>query len=204
MDISGANESDIPGATRCLAAAFAADPLIPFLFPGDDAAHKQTGTEFFSLLMAARITLGMPVILLRHEGKITGAAMGYDTRRLSWPDDLQLQFSRLEQSNPQTAKSFEIYEAASERYKPQLPHYYLGVIGVDPSRQGIGGGGALLRAFCGQSDGDPRSAGTYLETGNPANVTYYEHFGFELTGKAQLDSATQLFCFYRRKAEADA
>jgi hypothetical protein len=113
MDISDATESDIPGTSRCLASAFAADPLIPFFFPGGDAAHKQATTEFFSLLIAARIALGMPVILLRDEGAIAGAAMGYDTRRLSWPSDLQAKFSTLEQSDPRTAKSFEIYEAAS-------------------------------------------------------------------------------------------
>jgi hypothetical protein len=204
MDISGATESDIVEAARCLAASFAADPLIPFFFPGDDWTCKQAATEFFSLLITARVALGMPVILLRHEGAIAGAVMGYDTRRPTWPDDLQARLSLLEQSNPQTARRFEIYEAASERHKPQLSHYYLGVIGISPSRQGTGSGGVLLRAFCERSDGDPDSTGTYLETGNPANVTFYEHFGFEKTGEAQLDSATHLFCFYRPRAGANA
>jgi GNAT superfamily N-acetyltransferase len=116
---------------------------------------------------------------------------------------LQAQFALLEQSDPRTARSFEIYDAASERHRPELSHYYLGVIGIDPGRQGKGGGGALLRAFCKRSDDDPDSAGTYLETANPTNVTFYEHFGFKLTGSDQLDSATQLFCFYRPKAGAN-
>lgn len=144
----------------------------------------------------------MPVILLRHGGAIAGVAMGYDTRRLPWPDVMQARLARLEQLNPQTAKSFESYDAASERHKPRFSHYYLGVIGVDPSRQRTGGGGILLKTFCERSDGDSQSAGVYLETANPGNVAFYRHHGFELSGAAELDSATQLYCLFRPKTGA--
>jgi len=58
------------------------------------------------------------------------------------------------------------------------PHAYLCVLAVDPARQRSGVGGALLRPSLQRLD----AAGTvaYLETATPANVAYYERFGFRV------------------------
>src|SRR5579884_1581184 len=56
------------------------------------------------------------------------------------------------------------------------PHWYLWVLGVDPSRQGQGIGGALLRA--GIERADASHLPCYLETMNPDNVSLYQKFGF--------------------------
>jgi len=84
MEIVAAREPDVTSAAACLAAAFADDPQMAFFFSGDPAQRQELVTEFFSILMAARLALGMPVLLLKSEGRILGAAMGYDTQRLEW------------------------------------------------------------------------------------------------------------------------
>ena len=85
MEIVAAREPDVTSAADCLAAAFADDPQMAFFFPGDPPLRRDLVTEFFSILMAARLALGMPVLLLKSDGRILGAAMGYDTQRPEWP-----------------------------------------------------------------------------------------------------------------------
>jgi ribosomal protein S18 acetylase RimI-like enzyme len=68
-----------------------------------------------------------------------------------------------------------------DRYHPKEPHWYLAMIGVDPSRQGQGLGAALLKATLAQVDEQGLPA--YLESSNPANLPLYERHGFEVQGE---------------------
>lgn len=187
---------DLEPAAQCLARAFAADPLIPFFFPAAKDSNR-TAAEFFGLLLKARIELAMPIRLARHAGDITGVVMGYDTQRPNWPADLELAFEDFQQQLQGTADRFHVYETASKRFEPGLPHYYLGVVGVDPARQGKGEGRALVDAFCSLSERDSASTGTYLETANPSNLGFYALCGFSLIGEQQMDAETRLYCLFR-------
>src|SRR4051812_23738289 len=92
----------------------------------------------------------------------------------------------------------------SERGKPSAPHYYLGVIGVDPDMHGRGIGMQLLKSFCDLSGSDPRSCGVYLETAQESNLAFYERAGFAEAGRGSLGDAT-LWCMYLpQKVESGA
>lgn len=58
------------------------------------------------------------------------------------------------------------------------PHWYLALIGVEPSRQGQGLGVAMLRAMFARIDGEGLPC--YLETFQPTNVPFYQRNGFEM------------------------
>lgn len=88
-----------------------------------------------------------------------------------------------------------IYDEIASKGKPAAPHYYLGVIGVDPDSHGRGIGTQLLRSFCGLSARDPLSSGVYLETAQESNLGFYERAGFSETGRGSLGSAT-LWCMF--------
>ncbi|MUM34208.1 GNAT family N-acetyltransferase, partial [Mycolicibacterium sp. CBMA 361] len=78
-------------------------------------------------------------------------------------------------------------QAASElmkKHHPEEPHWYLAVIGSDPTVRGGGYGQALMRSRLDRCDAEHAPA--YLESSNPANVPYYERFGFEVTGEMTL------------------
>lgn len=66
------------------------------------------------------------------------------------------------------------------RFHPEEPHWYLSMIGVDPSRQGQGLGAALLKEGLHRCDADGLPA--YLESSSPKNVPLYERHGFEVIG----------------------
>jgi GNAT superfamily N-acetyltransferase len=75
------------------------------------------------------------------------------------------------------------YAALWEWIESQVPDdvWYLDAIGVEPSRQGTGIGGALIRH--GLSAASDEGVDAFLETGTARNVPYYERFGFVVVGE---------------------
>jgi ribosomal protein S18 acetylase RimI-like enzyme len=71
-----------------------------------------------------------------------------------------------------------------EKHHPDEPHWYLMLIGSDPSVRGAGFGQALMRSRLDRCDAEGVPA--YLENSNPRNESYYLRFGFEVTGEIKL------------------
>lgn len=195
MLISPAQPADVEATARCLTEAFAGDPLLGYLFVSVPERRADAKLEFLTLLLEARIALGMPVLLAREDGRIRGAVMGYSTSRPDWPRALAERWARLESSVPGLPERMADYEAIAAAGVPGEPHYYLGVMGTDPSVQGRGVGGRLLEAFCALSIADPASHGVYLETATPANLPFYRRAGFVQTHQGALGAAT-LWCLF--------
>jgi ribosomal protein S18 acetylase RimI-like enzyme len=194
MQITAAAPSDVEQAVGCLAAAFAQDPITGFLLqtgPG----YRERVTQFFSLLMRARIALKMPVLVARGTAGIHGAAMGYTTVRPAWPSGLTEDWDRFEKATPGFTDRIAVYDEIAAKGKPPAPHYYLGVIGIDPNLHGLGIGTQLLKSFCDLSASDRLSCGVYLETAKASNLGFYERAGFAETGRGSLGTAT-LWCMY--------
>lgn len=82
------------------------------------------------------------------------------------------------------------------RYHPPEPHWYLPFIGIDPSRQGRGHGGALMEHALAACDRDKAPA--YLESSNPKNIPLYERHGFELLGTIQVGTSPPIFPMLRK------
>jgi len=194
MKITAASSSDIDEAVACLARAFAQDPITGFLLQTSQG-YRERVTQFFSLLMRARIELKMPVFVARGAHGIDGASMGYSTLRPKWPIGLTEEWVRFEKAIPGLTDRMAIYDEVATKFKPLAPHYYLGVIGTDPTLRGSGIGTHLLKSFCAVSASDPLSSGVYLETAQAANLGFYEHAGFAVTGRGSLGDAT-LWCMY--------
>jgi ribosomal protein S18 acetylase RimI-like enzyme len=195
--IRRAGAGDVEAAVTALAEAFAPDPLMAYLFGDDPRGVRPRTSAFFSMLLRARLALGMPAFVLDRDGEVLGAAMGYDTSRPAWPAALAEEWRSFEASAPELAARFAAYDAICEAHQPAEDHHYLGVIGVHPSLQGQGAGKALLDAFCEGSRADPRSHGVYLDTANPSSLAFYYRKGFELRGEGRLGS-TPIWCVWKR------
>lgn len=85
--------------------------------------------------------------------------------------------------------------ALMRQFHPQEPHWYLSMIGVDPSRQGQGLGSALLKAGLRRCDAEGLPA--YLESSSPKNVPLYERHGFEVIGLIKPGDHPGLIPMYR-------
>lgn len=203
MQIAPAAPSDLEPAVTCLAEAFAEDPITGFLLQAGPG-YRDRVTQFFSLLMRARIALGMPVLVASDGTRVHGATMGYTTARPVWPSAVTADWDRFENATPGLTDRMARYDEIADQYKPSAPHYYLGVIGVDPAMHGLGLGTRLLQSFCDLSAGDPLSSGVYLETANPSNVRFYERAGFAETGRGSLGGATLWCMFLAHRPRDDA
>ena len=72
-----------------------------------------------------------------------------------------------------------------ERKHPSAPeHWYLAVLGTDPSSQGRGLGSAVLRTMLEQCDRDGVAA--YLESSKESNIDFYARHGFRVIDELRL------------------
>jgi ribosomal protein S18 acetylase RimI-like enzyme len=81
-------------------------------------------------------------------------------------------------------------------FHPQVPHWYLPLIGVDPARQGQHLGDKLMTHALDRCDADQMPA--YLESSNPLNIPFYQRHGFEALGKIQVGSSPTLVPMLRK------
>jgi GNAT superfamily N-acetyltransferase len=90
---------------------------------------------------------------------------------------------------------WETFDGALNAIHPHEPHWYLGVVGVRPDRQGAGLGGRVIRALL----DDPATAGSpaYLVTGAPGNRAIYERLGFRVCAEIDLPDGPHLWGMWR-------
>jgi ribosomal protein S18 acetylase RimI-like enzyme len=86
-----------------------------------------------------------------------------------------------------------------DAFHPREPHWYLPLIGVDPVSQGRGYGARLMDHALRECDRTRLPA--YLESSNPANVPFYEAFGFKVMGEIQSGTSPVMYPMLRPAAK---
>lgn len=81
-------------------------------------------------------------------------------------------------------------------FHPSEQHWYMPLMGVDPSCQGRGIGSALLKHSLEQCDHLKQLA--YLEASSKQNRSLYERHGFETMGSIQVGNSPELFPMIRQ------
>jgi len=81
------------------------------------------------------------------------------------------------------------------RYHIEEAHWYLAMVGVDPSHQGKGVGSGLLEYALAKCDA--ASLPAYLESSNPANLPLYERHGFRVVGTIEIGTFPPVFPMLR-------
>ncbi len=161
---------------EALAQAFYDDPVMSWLLP-DDGSRQRRLRSLFQIELRY---LHLPNDEVYTTADLAGGAL--------WapPDKWRTPPVSLVRSMPQLALSLGRRLppalrciAAIERVHPHEPHWYLGVLGTEPARQGKGIGGALMGPVLQRCDRDGLPA--YLESSKEANVAFYARHGFEVT-----------------------
>ena len=173
-------EADVARLVEVLTRAFDDDPISHYFFRGD--RRRERGLRrFFDIQM-------------RHQYLVNGEAWTTDDLggaalwmppgrpRPGVRDLLRLALLVTDllgvgREAPQVARLL----AEVERARPSEPHWYLGVLGVDPPRQRTGVGGALLAEVLGRVDEEGMPS--YLETSKEENLSFYGRHGFVVTGE---------------------
>ena len=92
------------------------------------------------------------------------------------------------------ADLFTMFEEM-DSYHPSEPHWYLPLIGIDPSQQSKGYGSMLMQHVLSQCDRSQIPA--YLEATSVKNLSFYQRHGFELLGTIQIGTSPSLFPMLR-------
>ncbi len=164
------------GAVATLVAAFVADPVERWLYPeaSDYLAHFGRFVEAFAgrafdthsawgLRDQSAVALWLPPGAQRDDEAVVQLLI--ETVAASKHADMLAVAEQMDAAHP------------------AYPHWYLALLGVDPSRQGLGLGSRLLEAGLRTVDADHLPA--YLETPNPNSVGFYERHGFVVSGRVQ-------------------
>ena len=171
--------ADIPALSTVLARAFDADPFINW-FVRQDSRRAQRFTATFD-------------VALRHMSKNLNET--FTTTSLDacaiWKRPREHTVGFLEQVEllpafarvmgwralPRFSRLLERAQTLHDRLAP-MPHFYLFMLGVDPTHQRRGLGSQLLEPMLDRCDADSKLA--YLETARSENLSFYSRHGFEL------------------------
>lgn len=193
-------EQGIGSAGETLARSFFEDPLTVYMFPDAGERERLLSSHFTPFVRYGHLfgevhttpTLDAVAVWLPPQAiEITpdrAARCGLDKVETVVGNAAWDRFTR-------------VLETAEHVHRSSVPgpHWYLPLIGVDPSRQGQGLGAALLQAMFARIDGDGLPC--YLETFQPTNVPFYQRHGFQVAATGtDADSGLSYWAFIRPPA----
>jgi ribosomal protein S18 acetylase RimI-like enzyme len=176
-----ATAADVPAVTATLARAFENNPATAWTLRNPSTRRGKLEQAWAALMR--RVWLPRGECWTTHA--LDGAALWLPPGRWEVPVGLQLRLmpSVLASARLETPRLMR-YLTLVESKHPHEPHWYLAVLGVDPSRQGRGFGSHLMQPVLERCDSDEIPA--YLETDTERNVTLYQRHGFEVTEEFNL------------------
>lgn len=182
--LDSAFETKRAAAIHALTLAFVRDPVMRWLFPTPEA--------YLSHFPRFAAAFGGPAFgagTAWYGGDGSGAALWFPPG--VHPDGDAIAAVVLDAVDPSKLESLGAVMQQMARHHPEEPHWYLAILGVDAARHGRGQGGELIREALARCDAEGLIA--YLESSNPANVSFYRRHGFEVVGEIQAgDSPTSL------------
>lgn len=195
IEVRPARRADVVALSRVLGRAFHDDPVMRWLQP--DAARRTAALPTFFATVARHHFLASSSSEVAVSADGVGAAALWDPPG-RWQQTSREQVAMV----PGVLRAFRgrlgAARALAEQMKavhPEEPHWYLAIIGSDPSVRGGGFGAALMRSRLERCDAE--GAPAYLESSNPDNVPYYNRFGFEVTGQIVVPGGPTLWPMWR-------
>ncbi len=188
LGVAAVATADEAKAIATVALAFATDPMMRWSFP-DPAKYFAVVPDFIRAFGGNAIAQGTAdvagdfaaVALWLPPGvEPDGEAMGRIIEAHMPPEKMEDGGGLVEQMG---------------KFHPHEPHWYLPLIGTDPAFQGKGFGADLMAHAIWRCD--ERGETAYLESSNPANVPFYERFGFKVMGEIQQGSSPTLIPMLR-------
>lgn len=196
-DLAIARPDDVDAVADLLSVAFRDDPMLRWVFsdPDHGQAHLRA---FFGIGAGFGVRQGH-VYVLRDGDSIAAAAVWAAPGRAAY-DRASGELVAHLLTGAETAR-LEMIQAGFGHlndYRPDEPHFYLSLLGVDPAHRGLGLGGRLLAASLEVVDlfGEP----AYLESSNPRNISLYERHGFVVEAEIEMPEGPTLRPMWRAAA----
>jgi len=177
--------------------AFFDYPTMRFVLGASDSDYGHRLTALIGFFLDSTHLKRGTVLALEEEGELVAAADVVFSDATE-PEELARRREVLWSHLGAAARTrYEIYSATTQPFQPDRPHYYLSMLGVLERCAGRGLARPLLEAVHAISRADPASTGVALETEDPANVPFYEHFGYRLVGHQRVGDGVESWGFFR-------
>jgi GNAT superfamily N-acetyltransferase len=184
IDVRPPGKTEVRTLARTLGRAFYDDPVMKWMLPTDNRRAKGL-PRIFGAMTRHHFLAGGGVEVALRSGEISAAAL-WDAPgrwRHAPREEFRTMPAFLLAMGGRTKRGRQIAELMKKQH-PEEPHWYLAVIGSDPTVRGGGFGHALMQS--GLDRVDAEHAPAYLESSKFDNIAYYERFGFEVTGEIAL------------------
>jgi GNAT superfamily N-acetyltransferase len=170
--IRQATAGDVPALSASLARAFHDDPVARWALPSERRRPKQNARFYRERL---RTLLAEEMVFCDEDRR--GAALWAPHDRWRSPPGELFRMRIV----TRRSLSFLVGAHRIEQAHPREPHYYLNILGVEPSAQGEGLGSQLMQPMLDRCDREGVPA--YLESSKERNLAFYGRHGFRVTGE---------------------
>jgi len=191
-------------AAEMLALAFASDPMVGHLFPAQDGDLHSKLQSLFRFSCEVRLQLDWPLKGCEWRRKLFGVMGVTEPDPKEWPASLiEVYRSTSVIMGPDAMERMEHLSSIVDASRPPEPHYFLGVIGTHPAARGMGCARLLMDCIHALSESHPDSIGVALDTENPNNVAFYNHFGYHVLSEHNVDGI-KLWVMFRPNGAANS
>lgn len=183
--------------TGILARAFKDDPMMRY-FVADDDRLLDKPMSFYRANIRLAMMDGKVLTTPSLDGIAVWVAPGNTdfTMGQMFRSGLLLAVLRM---GPVTIRRFMRSYSHFEHVKNQVitaPHWVLVFLGVEPSRQGRGLGGVLIRPVLEQADAE--GIACYLDSTNERNLTFYHRHGFTVAAEGEVPNGPKIWAMLRQ------
>ena len=195
-------ESEISRAGEVLASGFFHDPIVLYMFP-DEGERARLLSWHFTAFVRYGYLFGE---VYSTASKTDGVAVWLPSDEVVMPSE-HIEQAGLDRAPEVLGKEpwerftgIMSYLEQFHQQDVQPCHWYLPLIGIDPSQQGHGLGDALLKPMLARADAEGLPC--YLETVEPKNVRFYEKHEFKIITEAVEPQSGIKFWTFRRDPQA--
>jgi GNAT superfamily N-acetyltransferase len=195
VQVRNAILEDRGGVIATFTRAFARDAIVRFLFE-NVSTWPDRAARFFGHYFDVRLAGGE--ISVCEEDGVLGAALwnppGGNRRGRAFVEE-HWERTVVAAIDPDEVARYEAFTKVLEAMTPEEPHWYLGLLGTEPSRQGTGVARALLEPMLARADDE--GLPVFLETGMAGNVAIYERFRFATIAESDVPDGPHVWGMLR-------
>lgn len=186
MTVERLNRSDKEDAVSVLVSAFHEYPVMRYILKSDGEKYDSDLKALMEFFCESRLTREFPLLGIRDSDELVAAAAISEPEFKPRSPELNKVYSDLTMTIGEEA--IARYESYEKKANPGLdvPHYFLGIIGVVQAHQGKGYAKNIIEEVQRMSEAHPKSKGVCLCTEDSPNVPLYEHIGYKVISEADV------------------
>jgi ribosomal protein S18 acetylase RimI-like enzyme len=193
--------NDVPAVIDVLCDSFYNYPVMRFVLGRDRQNYDEDLKILIHFFVIARVLRREILLGIGERNNLHGVALvSFPAQRESPQELMKLRESVWNRLGAEIKSRYDLLTEAWAAFQVNVPHIHLNMIGVRSSLKGKGFGKMLIESVQRISAEDNNSQGVSLTTEDSSNIAIYKHFGYEITGSADITAEISSWGFFRYDA----